>query len=98
MAEKPYDRLDGVIWYDGSKTRANIKAAFFRRRGGEEPGFRAPAAALVVPLALGFCLWLLSTRTFAQAWILGLLMLAGWGLGRAARFARGRTALTSPGR
>ena len=70
----------------------------FRRRGGEEPGFRAPAAALVVPLALGFCLWLLSTRTFAQAWILGLLMLAGWGLGRAARFARGRTALTSPGR
>jgi amino acid transporter len=48
-----------------------------RRRGGEPPGFRLPLASLVVPVALGFCLWLLSTRTFAQAWILVLLVAAG---------------------
>lgn len=47
------------------------------QRRGEEPGFRLPAAALVVPTAVGFCLWLLSTRTFAQAWILGLLLVVG---------------------
>ena len=45
----------------------------------------APRARLLVPLAVGFCLFLLSTRTFAQAWILLLLMAAGWGLERLAR-------------
>jgi len=49
----------------------------FRRRGGEPPGFRLPGAVVIVPIAIGFCLWLLSTRTFTQAWILGLLMVAG---------------------
>jgi len=52
------------------------------RRAGEAPGFRLPAAGLIAPLALLFCLWLLSTRTFTQAWILALILLAGgllWG-------------------
>jgi amino acid transporter len=40
-------------------------------------GFQLPAATIVVPGALGFCLWLLATRTFAQAWILGALMAVG---------------------
>ena len=48
-----------------------------RRRGGEPPGFRLPLAGLIVPLAVGFCLALLATRTFEQAWILALLLLAG---------------------
>jgi amino acid transporter len=56
----------------------------FRRRGGERPGFRLPAAGAVVPLAILFCLWLLSTRTFTQAWILALMVAVGWVLGRTA--------------
>jgi basic amino acid/polyamine antiporter, APA family len=48
-----------------------------RRREAAAPGFRLPAASVIVPAALLFCLWLLSTRTFAQAWILGGIMLAG---------------------
>ena len=62
-----------------------VALVVFRRRGAAEPGFRLPGAAVVVPLAVGFCLFLLSTRTFAQAWILLLLMAAGWALERMAR-------------
>jgi amino acid transporter len=56
----------------------------FRRRGGEEPGFRLPGALVIVPVAIAFALWLLSTRTFRQAWVLVVLMAAGWVLGRLA--------------
>lgn len=49
----------------------------FRRRGAEAPGFSLPAAGMVVPIALAFCVWLLSTRTFTQAWVLGALIVAG---------------------
>jgi basic amino acid/polyamine antiporter, APA family len=62
----------------------------FRRRGGGEAGFRVPAGPVVAPLAIGFCAWLLSTRTFTQAWILGVLMAVGWGLGRLAGGGRER--------
>jgi amino acid transporter len=65
------------------------------RRGGEPPGFRLPLAPVVVPLALGFCLWLLSTRTFAQAWILVALVAAGaaleLGIRRHATMTRARS-------
>jgi basic amino acid/polyamine antiporter, APA family len=54
----------------------------FRRRGGEEPGFRLPGAGVIVPIAIAFALWLLSTRTFTQAWMLVVLMAAGWALSR----------------
>jgi APA family basic amino acid/polyamine antiporter len=47
-----------------------------RRRGGEA-GFTLRGAGLVVPVAIGFALWLLSTRTFSQAWILLALMAVG---------------------
>jgi len=54
----------------------------FRRRAGmEAPGFRIPAGTAVAIAGLVFCMWLLSTRTFTQAWILGAMMLAGWLLG-----------------
>jgi amino acid transporter len=68
----------------------------FRRRGDGEAGFRVPAGPLVAPLAIGFCAWLLSTRTFTQAWILGVLMAMGWALGRLAGGGRERL-LTTPG-
>ncbi len=67
----------------------------FRRRGGEEPGFRLPGAPVLVPLAVLFALWLLSTRTFTQAWVLLLLMAVGWAIGRAASRPRARAPLTT---
>jgi hypothetical protein len=36
-----------------------------------------PAAAVVVPLAAGFCAWLLTTRSWTLAWILAALVGAG---------------------
>jgi APA family basic amino acid/polyamine antiporter len=58
----------------------------FRRRADmEAPGFCIPAGTAVAVLGLGFCAWLLSTRTFTQAWILLALMGVGWLLGLASR-------------
>jgi APA family basic amino acid/polyamine antiporter len=68
----------------------------FRRHGGEEPGFRLPGGALIAPVAIAFALWLLSTRTFKQAWVLAVLMAVGWGLGRLARRSRAAAPLTTP--
>jgi len=70
----------------------------FRRRGGEEPGFRLPGANAIAPIAIVFALWLLSTRTFKQAWVLAVLMAAGWALGRLAGGSRSRGPLTTSGR
>ncbi len=47
---------------------------FRRRRPDEAPGFRLPAAGVIAPAAVCFCLWLLSTRSFGQAWILLAIM------------------------
>lgn len=60
-----------------------------RRAGFPEPGFRLPllAAGVVVPAGVGFALWLLLTRSFAQVWILPALM----GLGALLYAARRRT-------
>ena len=66
----------------------------FRRRAGmEAPGFRVPAGAGVAVAGMGFCAWLLSTRTFTQAWILLAIMAVGWVLWAAAAGGRaGRAA------
>jgi amino acid transporter len=69
----------------------------FRRRGGEEPGFRLPAANVIAPAAIAFALWLLSTRTFKQAWVLAVLMGAGWALGRLAGRSSAAPTLTTSG-
>jgi amino acid transporter len=47
-----------------------------RRRQGAAP-FTLPLAMLLVPVAISFCVWLLSTRSFTQAWMLLGLMAAG---------------------
>jgi len=47
------------------------------RREGPPAGFRLPIARVVAPAAIAFCVWLLSTRTFAQAWILVAMMAVG---------------------
>lgn len=58
---------------------------FRRRPDVPEPEFRIPGGRAVAVAALGFCLWLLSTRTFTQAWILVALIAVGWVLGLLAR-------------
>lgn len=50
---------------------------FRRRQGFAEAGFQLPLAGAIVPAGVGFALWLLLTRTFAQVWILGVLMGVG---------------------
>jgi amino acid transporter len=58
----------------------------FRRRAHmEAPGFRVPAGTAVAVMGVGFCLWLLSTRTFTQAWILLAIMAVGFVLWAVAR-------------
>ena len=52
----------------------------FRRRAAMPAGFHLPMASVVAPAAIAFCLWLLSTRTFTQAWILLAMMAVGAGL------------------
>lgn len=47
------------------------------RRPGEEPGFRAPGGPLVATAGCGFCLFLLATRSFKEAWVLAALMTVG---------------------
>jgi amino acid transporter len=57
-----------------------------RRPDVEPPAFRVRAGGVVAVLGLGVCAWLLSTRTFAQAWILVAVCGAGavlwWAVGR----------------
>ena len=50
---------------------------FRRRTDVAEPGFRVPGAVVVAPLAAAFCLWLLATRSLAQAWITAALVGVG---------------------
>ena len=64
----------------------------FRRRAGmEAPGFRVPAGTAVAVIGMGFCAWLLSTRTFTQAWTLLAIMALGFILWAVAR-GQGRRA------
>ena len=53
-----------------------------KKRPREAPGFRLAGAPLLAPIAVAFCLWLLLSRSFAQAWMLLLIMAAGEVLGR----------------
>jgi amino acid transporter len=54
-----------------------------KQRPFDVPGFRLPGGVPIAAIAVLFCLWLLSTRTFQQAWILAVLMLVGALLPRA---------------
>ena len=57
------------------------------RRPHDAPGFRVPGAPIVVPAAMLFSLWLLGTRSFTQAWMLLVLVAAGFLLQRVSRRA-----------
>lgn len=50
---------------------------FRSRRPREEPGFRLPFGGPISVAGVAFCLWLLFTRSFSQAWVLAALVLVG---------------------
>lgn len=54
-------------------------AALFalRRPGAPAAGYILPAGRAIAVLGIVFSVWLLSTRSFAQAWLVGAIMLAG---------------------
>jgi APA family basic amino acid/polyamine antiporter len=53
-----------------------------KKRPLDTPGFRLAGAPVIAPVAVAFCLFLLLSRSFAQAWLLVLIMGAGEVLGR----------------
>jgi amino acid transporter len=61
---------------------------FRRRPHVPAPGFHLPAGTAVALTGIGFCLYLLSKRTFTQAWILLAIMAVGSLLGAAGRGRR----------
>jgi basic amino acid/polyamine antiporter, APA family len=48
-----------------------------RRRGHPPAGFIVPGGPIFAVVGIMFSIWLLSTRSFAQAWIIGAIILAG---------------------
>jgi amino acid transporter len=48
-----------------------------RLRPAEVPGFRLPAGPAVAAAGVLFCSWLLATRSYAQIWLLLLILAAG---------------------
>ena len=70
--------------------------ALRRRSGVAPPAFRLRAGGLVAAVGVLFCLWLVSTRTFTQAWILLALVALGavlwWAAGRGRNRGRDRVA------
>jgi amino acid transporter len=59
-----------------------------RKRPLETPGFRLAGAPVIAPVAVAFCLFLLLSRSFGQAWMLILIMAAGELLGSRRRRER----------
>jgi basic amino acid/polyamine antiporter, APA family len=48
-----------------------------RRSGGPAPGFVLPGGTLFAIVGIIFSIWLLSTRSFAQAWLIAAIVFAG---------------------
>lgn len=48
-----------------------------RRKSGMPETFRAPGGIALAAVGIVFCLWLLSTRSFAQAWFLPVVIALG---------------------
>lgn len=49
-----------------------------RKQRGMPEGFSAPGGSVTAVAAIVFCLWLLTTRDISQAWVLPLILVAGW--------------------
>lgn len=49
----------------------------FRKRSANSPGFLVPGGPVISLVGIGFSTWLLSTRSFSQAWTLVAIMATG---------------------
>jgi amino acid transporter len=49
----------------------------FRRRHGLPEGYRAPGGPALAATGIVFCVWLLTTRSLAQAWFMPVMVAAG---------------------
>ncbi|HEY5545008.1 MAG TPA: APC family permease [Gemmatimonadaceae bacterium] len=70
-----------------------------RRIRGPSEGFRAPGGPMLALSGVAFSLWLLSTRSLAEAWFLPAILATGvlvWVATRRARHAAAETAAPSP--
>jgi amino acid transporter len=65
-----------------------------RRRAAEPAGFVLPAGNVLAVIGIAFSIWLLSTRSFAQAWIIGGIVLAGALIRWRSRAAAGAVAMS----
>ena len=72
-------------------------AALFalRRPGAPTAGFTLPGGRAIAVLGIAFTVWLLSTRSFAQAWLVGAIVVAGALVRRAMLWSRTRSATTT---
>jgi amino acid transporter len=66
-----------------------------RRTRGPSEGFRAPGGPVLALTGVAFSLWLLSTRTLAEAWFLAAILVTGLAVWVATR--RTRRATAEPG-
>ncbi|MDO8500902.1 MAG: APC family permease [Gemmatimonadaceae bacterium] len=48
-----------------------------RKKSGEPESYRAPGGIALAAIGIVFCLWLLSTRSLAQAWFLPVIVAVG---------------------
>lgn len=67
-----------------------------RARDGDPQGFKLPGKWLIPVAGIAFCMWLLTTRSFAQGWVLLWIMLAGvlvWAAGRQDWYSRWKRAV-----
>jgi hypothetical protein len=65
----------------------------------QRPGFHLAGGLAIAPLGVLFCVWLLSTRTFAQGWVLLAIMAVGallWWVVRRLNRAPGGETMTPP--
>jgi len=67
----------------------------FRRRHGVPTGYRAPGGPVLAVTGIAFCLWLLTTRSLAQAWFMPIMIAAGAAIWWATTRMRGAAASIS---
>ena len=68
-----------------------------RRNASQPAGFVLPAGGLFASIGIAFSIWLLSTRSFAQVWIIGGIVLAGAVMRAVSRADRVRATTTPAG-
>ena len=59
-----------------------------RRRPGAQEAFQAPGGPALAVVGIVFCLWLLTTRSLAEAWLIPAIVVSAMAVWFASRNAR----------